>query len=100
MANNFNAFKGELQNLLATTTNIDNTTKQKMRDRCVAAYPADWAAYLAQGNADNANNRGKFLVEKTVGNDPPALSGFWRDIWRGQSQQENIAAAPPPDLWA
>lgn len=93
MANNFPAFQTEIINLLTNTANLDPATKQKIRDRFVAAYPTDFATFLA-ANAltDTAANRGKFVVEKT-------FNGFWRDIWTAQSTRENQAAVVAPDAW-
>lgn len=89
MANNPTAFKAELLSLLTATTNLDATTKTKLRNRFVSAYPNHWAVYLAGGGTDTAANRANFAIERTF--------DFWQDIYRGESYRENVAALTPPE---
>jgi hypothetical protein len=90
MANQIDPFKTELFNLFGATTNLDASTKQKLRDRFVTAYPTQWTAFLAAGNTDTAANRGKFAVEITF--------QFWKDIYTSESYKANVAAIPAADI--
>lgn len=97
---NLQGLKDEITALIQTTTNATSTEKQKFRDRMVSANKGDFDRFLAEKSlTDTATNRGKFVAEKTVGNNPPGISGLWGDIWVGQSGKENVEAAPPPDNW-
>jgi hypothetical protein len=90
MANNIANFQTELLNLFGSTINLDATTKQKLRDRFVTAYPGQWKAFLDAGNTDTVQNRGKFAVQMTV--------EFWKGIYNAESYRENVAAMPTADI--
>jgi hypothetical protein len=97
---NLPALKTELLAFMTNTTNLTATEKQKERDRCAVMYPAEFQRFLTENALpDNATNRGRFFVEKTVGNGPNGISGFWSDIFRHGSQRENEAALPVPETF-
>ena len=88
MANNTEALKTELLNLLTTTTNLDSATKTLLRNSFVTDNPVAWLAFLAAGNTDTAGNRAIFAIERTF--------QYWRDTVRSGSNKSNIAALPAP----
>jgi hypothetical protein len=91
MANNLTALQTEIFNVLANTTNLDATSKQKLRDRFVTAYPGAWLKFLADNTlTDTASNRGKFVAFSTA--------EYWKGIFRGESQREQLAAVVPESL--
>lgn len=81
---NISALKTELLNLFGTTSNLTAQEKQKLRDRIVAEHPVQWAAYLAGGGTDTAQNRGTFAANMTV--------EWWRSIYRDQDKREKVVA--------
>jgi hypothetical protein len=92
---NLPALKDELFTFLTNTSNLTATEKQKLRDRCVTLYPQEYLRYRAENQlADNATNRGKFFVEKTIGNSPNGIFGCWSEIWLNGSRVEITAANP------
>ena len=88
--------KTELLNLLTSTPNLTATEKQKLRDRMVLLNSSEVAQFLAaNGLTDSAANRGRFFIEKTVGNPPSAgVSGYWSDIFMAGNRRENEASLP------
>jgi hypothetical protein len=91
MANNLPSLQTEIFNVLANTANLDATTKQKVRDRFVSAYPGVLSKFLADNTlTDTAANRGKFVAFCTM--------EYWKDIFRGESQKEQAAAISPETL--
>lgn len=87
---NIPALKTEILQLLSATTNLTATEKQKLRNRFVSEYQAEWTARVQAGTVDNAANRGQFVIDKTI--------GYWADIFRAGSNRENVAAVPPPEV--
>ena len=81
---NMPALKTELLNLFGQTANLTATEKQKLRDRFLTAFPAEWAAYLDGGGTDTPANRGQFAADMTI--------EFWRQIYRDQDRREKVAA--------
>lgn len=97
---NLPALKTELLGVLTSTSNLTATEKQKLRDRAVVLYPSEFAAYLvANSLTDNATNRGKFFIEKTVGNGPPGIGGYWSTIWIDGNHRENQNSLPAPEVF-
>lgn len=88
--------KTELLATLTSTSNLTATEKQKLRDRVVLLYPSEFQRYLTDNAlTDTAANRGKFFIEKTVGNGPGGIGGYWSDIWMSGSKRENENSLPP-----
>lgn len=81
---NIPGLKSELLNLFGQTTNLTAQEKQRLRDRIVAEHPVEWAAYLAGGGTDIAQNRGTFAADMTI--------EWWRAIYRDQDRREKVAA--------
>lgn len=75
--------------MFQSTTALTATEKQRLRDRFITAFPNHWQVFLAAGNADTAQNRGRFAAERTI--------AFWEDIYRSESYKENISTLPPVD---
>lgn len=88
MANNIPALKTELLTLLTNTTNLDATTKQKLRDAFVTQYPQVYTVWL-NGQSDTAARRAEFAVEMTF--------RHWRQTVEDASYKANVAALPTPD---
>lgn len=87
MANNIAQLKADIRT--AFTNNLDATTRTKLANRFVTAYPNHWQVYLNGGGTDTAANRGIFASER--------LFDYLQGIYRGESYKENIAAIPPPE---
>lgn len=93
---NLATLKTELTAMLQSTSSLTATEKQKLRDRVVLLYPSEYERYLTDtAQTDTAANRGKFFIEKTVGNAPGGVGGFWSDIWMSGSRRENENTLPP-----
>lgn len=60
MANNISQLKTDIRT--AFGANLDATTRTDLLARFVTKYPAEWAAFLAVPNVDNATNRGIFAT--------------------------------------
>lgn len=92
---NLPALKAELIAVLSSSSNLTAAEKQKLRDRTVLVYPSEYERYLADNTlTDTAANRGKFFIEKTVGNKPPGIGGAWSAIWIEGNERERQATMP------
>jgi hypothetical protein len=87
MANNISGLKTAIQT--AFTSNLDATTRQKLANRFVLAFPNEWATRVASGTTDNATNRGIFAIDK--------LFDYLNNIYRSGSSQELVATLPQPE---
>ena len=87
MANNPSALKTELLSLLTSTTNLDNPTKQLLRDAYAAEYPQVYLVWL-NGQSDTAARRGEFTIEMTFRE--------WKKTVESASYKTNVAALPAP----
>lgn len=97
---NIPALKTELLAFLTNTANLTATEKGKLRNRCVLMHPSEFARYLSDNAlADNATSRGQFFIEKTVGNTPGGIPGFWSDIYTSGSRRENENAMPATETF-
>ena len=98
---NLPALKDELLAVLTGTSNLTATEKQKLRDRCALLFPEQFQAWLTANTLnDTAANRGKFFIEKTVGNPPGTVpQGFWSNVWQEGSDRQNRDALPPPETF-
>jgi len=91
MANNLTQLATDIKT--AFGANLDATTIAKVRDRFVAAYQAEWLAFLAAGGlTDTAANRNTFAVTKVM--------DYIKAIYTAGSVKENEAAVPAPDVLA
>ena len=97
---NIPELKTELLATLTSTSNLTATEKQKLRDRTVLLYKHEFDQWLIDNTlTDTAANRGKFFIEKTVGNAPGGIGGFWSDIWMSGSKRENENTLPPTETF-
>lgn len=88
MANNIPQLRTDFSQAL--TANLDAVTRQKLRDRFVAAYQGEWNTRVAAGTVDNSTNRGQFAVDKVF--------DYIQETFRAGSQRENAAALPTPEI--
>lgn len=92
---NLPALKTELLATLTSSSNLTAAEKQKLRDREVLRFPAEFQRFLTENSlTDTAANRGKFFIEKTVGNKPPGISGYWSTVWTEGNRLEREGAMP------
>lgn len=90
MANSLNQLKSDID--ASFTAQLDPAVAKKVGNRFVSAYAGEWAALVAAGTNDNANQRQKFAASKVV--------DYIKEIFRSESVKANIAAIPPPDVIA
>jgi len=87
MANNVSGFKSAV--VTAITSNFDATTQTKVGNRFLVAYAPAWSAYLAGGGTDTAGNRRNFVVDRVF--------DYLNEVYRNESNKENVAALPPAE---
>jgi len=88
MANNLNQLKTDIKT--AFGANLDAATIQKVRDRFVSAYQAEWNARVASGTLDTAANRNTFAVDKVF--------DYISSIYTSESAKANAATLPPAEI--